>query len=427
MPKPRKNEIIKCRYYTWKVYQRANDYWYADGRSKMLDLKRKTLETRDFEQAKRTLEELDRRCAEQQGLAPIGIPHVSHPALLTLAEGRERHESFITQPRMTGGLTESTQKKYRSHYDKFIPWATAHRVEHWNEVDASVLRGYAAFLKSTAARSSKKPYADKSVTTELTFLKGLVKWFIREGHLCDKEPIALKLAKPESQRPYCYTREEVAAMVDHCLETQRIAWMADVIIALACTGLRISELAGLRWSDIDMVKQVLVLTRQAAYRKPEEERRVLKSKRSRTLVIAKDLRRVLQRLPRHKDGFVFHGPRGGRLKDDFVRRRLISQVLEPLKERFPAEAGEKGFADGRLHSFRHYFCSVCANNGVPEQMLMTWMGHRDSEMVRHYYHLNDGEARRQMDEIDFLAARSGCTAGDQEEQRREDTPGEKSA
>ncbi|MBA3481844.1 MAG: site-specific integrase [Pirellulales bacterium] len=253
-----------------------------------------------------------------------------------------------------------------------------------------------------------------------------IKWFIREGYLLGKTPIALKLGKPESQRPYCYKPDEVRAMLDHCASNPRIAWLGDVITALACTGLRISELVGLRWSDFDWEKRALILTRQAAHGDSDEGRAPLKSKRSRMLAISKDLWPVLQRLPRLKDGYVFHGPRGGRLKDDFVRLRLISQVLHPLKDRFPTE-GEKGFADGRLHSFRHYFCSVCADSGVPEQRLMAWMGHKDSEMIRHYYHLNDGEARRSMDEIDFLATRSGSAAGVQEEQREEDTPSEKSA
>ena len=27
---------------------------------------------------------------------------------------------------------------------------------------------------------------------------------------------------------------------------------------------------------------------------------------------------------------------------------------------------------------------------------MLWLGHRDSKMVRHYYHLHDDDAQRQM-------------------------------
>jgi hypothetical protein len=85
-----------------------------------------------------------------------------------------------------------------------------------------------------------------------------------------------------------------------------------------------------------------------------------------------------------------------------VRTVLTRDVLPALAGRFPATASSPGIAAGRLHSFRHYFCSLSADNGVPEQMLMSWLGHRDSEMIRLYYHQRDAEARRQMGNIPFL-------------------------
>jgi hypothetical protein len=33
---------------------------------------------------------------------------------------------------------------------------------------------------------------------------------------------------------------------------------------------------------------------------------------------------------------------------------------------------------------------------------MEWLGHRDSEMVRHYYHLCDTESRRRMESLDLI-------------------------
>jgi integrase len=114
------------------------------------------------------------------------------------------------------------------------------------------------------------------------------------------------------------------------------------------------------------------------------------------------LRRVLDGLTGTPDGDVFRGPRGGRLKPDTVRQALVRSVLAPLVGQFPSDPRETGFANGRLHSFRHYFCSTCANSGVPEQVVMAWLGHRDSAMVRHYYHLHDDEAQRQMKRLRFL-------------------------
>jgi ABC-type dipeptide/oligopeptide/nickel transport system ATPase subunit len=111
----------------------------------------------------------------------------------------------------------------------------------------------------------------------------------------------------------------------------------------------------------------------------EVGRRHTKSGRSRSFPISPALVTVLKRMPR-KDAYVFHGPNGGRLKADTARNVLIKKVLTPLAARFPAPVGAKGFLDGRLHSFRHFFCSECANTAVPERVLMHWLGHADSAL-----------------------------------------------
>jgi integrase len=127
---------------------------------------------------------------------------------------------------------------------------------------------------------------------------------------------------------------------------------------------------------------------------------------------------------------VFHGPRGGRLKPDTVRNVLIEKVLQPLTSKIPTPDAVKGFRDGRLHSFRHYFCSRCADSGVPELMVMEWLGHADSTMVRHYYHLNDEEAQRQMQRLNLLVDAGKRFVGDINGTAvsiTEDTPGRESS
>ncbi|MBA4106227.1 MAG: hypothetical protein C0485_10755 [Pirellula sp.] len=98
-------------------------------------------------------------------------------------------------------------------------------------------------------------------------------------------------------------------------------------------------------------------------------------------------------------GRVFAAAKGGELHDGNMRKILVEQVLTPLAKDFPAPPDGPGFINGRLHSFRHYFCSWCANSSVSLQAAMDWLGHRDSRMVRHYYHLHDREAQQQMQKL----------------------------
>jgi integrase len=177
--------------------------------------------------------------------------------------------------------------------------------------------------------------------------------------------------------------------------------------------MRIDELVNMMWADVDFNNGGrITLTDESSRGNTGGPRRTLKSGHSRSFPIYADFLPVLLRLPRI-DKYVFHGPRRGRLKADTVRRVLVRDVLEPLAGKFPSTNGGKGFTDGRLHSFRHYFVSMCATNKcISERAVMEWVGHADSSMVRHYFHLHDEEARRQMQSLDLLGGAVGRSDGD---------------
>ena len=402
MSKPRTKDLIRCKYFCWRIGRR-NGVWSADGRSNPHDAGRHSLGTTDRAKAMDRLEQLDAVVAAELGLAPAPEP-ASEATPLPLEAGRRLYEDHIKRPRVAGGVRASTQKRYRAVFDKFIPYAKSNNVLTWNFVTTATLHSYASHLE-------RKDYAGKTLRNELTTLVQTQKWLIQEKHLLGVEPLRLKMRKVESQPAYCYTPEQVQAMIQHCRANPKIGWLGGVMVGLACTGLRISELASLRWTDIDLAGGRLNLTDESARPVTDgRKRRELKSGRSRNLPIHPDLAAVLAETPK-KDGYIFHGPRGGRLKPDTVRNVLIREVITPLTERFASTDGERGFKDGRVHSFRHFFCSMCANSRVPERVVMAWLGHQDSDMIRIYYHLHDQESRTQMQKLDPLGSAGKRLAG----------------
>jgi hypothetical protein len=122
---------------------------------------------------------------------------------------------------------------------------------------------------------------------------------------------SLKAWQPDGTDTYCWTPEEVAAILQHC-QTPELDWLRQVVIGLAATGLRISELASLRWSDITPEKTLVTLT-DATTKKSRRglERRTTKSGRDRTFPIQKMLGDVRCTMSPHPDGRVFHSPLGG--------------------------------------------------------------------------------------------------------------------
>ncbi len=397
MPKRTKYEHVISRYFTWRLYLRASGVWYADGRGNDPNPGRHSLGTKDRGEALEAVRQLDLVKAVELGKADPKELETELDTKLALAEGIRIYKEYVARSPVTGGTRPKTQARYKAVLDKFELFALEQGVQFWNDVSARLLDRYAAWLDGEG-------YAYRTEFLELTTIKQLVNWLIVEKHLPEACRIRLPLTRPTGTDTYCWRPAEVEAILTQCNDVDELAWLGDVLRALACTGMRISELAGLRWTDIDFTNNLIKLTDETAAvaRQRSRKARQIKNRRSRSFPIREDLRRVLERIERQPDGWVFHGPRNGSLSPDICRRTLIKEVLKPLEEQFPTPVEEIGFKDGRLHSFRHYFCSVCANTGVPEQVVMRWLGHQDSKMVKHYYHLHDDEAQRQMKRINFV-------------------------
>lgn len=273
-------------------------------------------------------------------------------------------------------------------------------IRFWNQVDRQALDVYVSWLEDN-------DYAYTGQYFQMTVLKQCLKFLIEVKALSAEGQFLYPLMIPSTDTTtYCYTGTEVGAMIKHCNATQSLQWLANVIVGLAFTGLRISELASLEWKDVDFEKDLILLPDHSRSGTRDERLagRRTKGHRSRKIAMHDELRATLEAIPRHPDGRVFHGPNGGRLKPDTLRVMFIRDVLTPLAAKFPpVSSNAKSLCDGRLHSFRHYFCSACANAGVPEQVLMEWLGHRSAEMVRRYYHGDVARWKGMIASVEFTA------------------------
>ncbi len=402
MPKRRTPDVVQCQHFRWRLFRRK-DVWQADGRGRERDVGRHSLNTKDRAEALENLPKLDLTIAVQLGLAePKTLPCSSHP--LSLQAGRALYEDHLNRPDVIGGPSAKTRARYRAVLDKFRNSLDKSGINRWNAVNEAHVSAYLRGLQ-------RQGYADATLYLEAVTILQVLKFLVGQEHIRRECLFHLKLKKPDGTSSYCYRGEEVAAMISVCQEDPSLGWMADVIQALYQTGMRIGELATLRHSDLDFERNLIRLTNDRGRRAlTRSDRRVTKNRRDRCFPMTVDLRAVLQRQARTQDGFVFHGPRGGRLKPDTVRNIFVAKVIAPLVDRFPSSDGEIGFADGRLHSFRHAFCSRCANDGVPERVVMSWLGHSSSKVTNIYYHLSDREGQRQIKKVDFTGGAGGGVA-----------------
>jgi integrase len=347
------------------------------------------LGTTDRKEADDRLWRLDIHVAVSLGLADKALLYDTDTNSPALDDGYRLYMEDRSAPEVAGGASKKTRKRYRAVFQKFLPWAAEFHISHWGQVDESALKAYGALLENTG-------YAVRTVHLELTTLVQTIKFLVGKGLLSERCRVHMSLRKPADSPTYCYSTADVDAILHVCNNDPHLQWLGHVCLALACTGLRISELSALRWSDVDIRKETILVANDASTAGPAEERRRTKSRKNRVVPVHPELLKLLQILPRKEDGRVFHGPRGGALRSDKVLRILTRDVLPRAAKSLRDLGVETEIEKGRLHSFRHFFCSECANHNVPGLNLMAWLGHKNSEMMQYYYHLSDAQSQSAM-------------------------------
>jgi integrase len=157
-----------------------------------------------------------------------------------------------------------------------------------------------------------------------------------------------------------------------------------VILAAAMTGLRQSELLGLRWRDVDWVAQ-RIRARNTFVRGEHstDGKSDLSTKRSVPMAdrLAGELDRWSKRTEyRADDDLVFAHPQTGNPLD----RSKVSR-------RFKSACRDAGVRPVRFHDLRHTFATRLASSGQPMRMIQEFLGHADSKTTQVYAHYAPSE------------------------------------
>jgi site-specific recombinase XerD len=65
-----------------------------------------------------------------------------------------------------------------------------------------------------------------------------------------------------------------------------------------------------------------------------------------------------------------------------------------------------GFAKSqqyKVHAFRHFFASYCAQQNMSYKYVLEWMGHSSSAILDMYFTMNDRQAQAAMNGLSFLS------------------------
>lgn len=321
-PSRKKTRRVKCTFFEWKVFQRGRMY-YADGRSHGHG--KHSLSVVDQDLVLDSLRQLDARCAAADGVGPV-----SNCRKVMISRGWQVYLKRCARPLLIGGVAASTLSRYRSVRDKHIRFCRCSAVKGWDQVDDQHVEAYVGHL-------TKAGRVPSTIYTEVTLLK-TVRKFLTQAKLIDPPaPLQVAVRRSQESRRYCFTREQVNAMVDLCDADTDLHWLRDVIVLLATTGMRIGEALALRWPDIHLEDRYLLIAddRFQLSNPSSSTVRTTKGRRSRVVPLHPVAMTIIERLsPRRDGGRLLEGPGRKLLTADIVRRAFRRFVIEPLADRF---------------------------------------------------------------------------------------------
>jgi len=203
-------------------------------------------------------------------------------------------------------------------------------------------------------------------------------------------------AKRETKKIAIPTREELRAMIAAATDLERPFLLTAII-----TGLRSSELRGLRWVDIDLDAGILSVNQRADQwgvigpPKSEAGRRSIPIPAE----LVRELRRWKLRCPKSFANLAFPSRLGTPLRHNNMLRRTFFplQVRAGLGVPVIDSAGEaKLDADGKplmtgkysFHTLRHAAASNWIESNIDLKRLQVWIGHENIQLtIDTYGHL----------------------------------------
>jgi integrase len=275
-----------------------------------------------------------------------------------------------------------TLEKHRYHLERHLGPRLAHR-----RIASITVDDVAALLTDLVAGGCSARTAEGALAS----LHSIMRYALRHGWIVD-DPVAKLEAgerpQRERRRQRVLGREEIRRLLSSCPSNGR-----PLVITALYTGMRISELLGLVWGDVDLDAGVIrVLAQLSRAHRGAPARRVAPKTRAalREIPLLPQLAHVLvehrrEHWPSCRDDWVFPSTAGTAFGHRNAQRRILRRA-----------ATQAGLEDGswpplRFHDLRHTFAShLIVDLGLDVAQVSRILGHASVTITLDVYtHLFD--------------------------------------
>lgn len=366
--------------------------------------KRRTLYDKDLKQLKRRLE-------KEKYDAKYGV--VSDDCNITLIEW---FEDFIKTYK-EGYVKETTLRRI---HQTFSP-CRKHAIGMMKLKDIRAID-----IQHLINELRKKGYSYGTLSLLKSLLGEMFKKAIGNGFMLINPSDSVVLPKKVKYESRFLTEEEQVMF----LEAAKGYAHYDIFCANLSCGMRIGELLGLKWEDIDLKTKTIHIQRTLHYTKLKEHESchffftTPKNETSdRVIPLLPDLEKILKRVHQKQLASKVLYATEWKQEEPFIDMVFTTQYGIPIRygdvnrtiKMAVTKANiieeETAKIEGREpnllqvfspHCFRHTFVTTCRKNGVSYETIKNYVGHTNKEMTAYYDHNKPQIDLEELEKISFL-------------------------
>lgn len=279
--------------------------------------------------------------------------------------GAEHVDRFLTRLAVERGASPHTVRAYAGDLGRYLDWAERAGVDP--------LRPTHRQLRSYLAELDRARYARRTVARRLSALRTWFAYLVEEG-VVDSDPASvLSTPKTSARLPRLVPTQELFALLDAPDASTPVGVRDRAVLELLyASGVRVSELSGLKLSGLDLPQgQITVMGKGSKERSLPIHPKAVQCLRD----YLASARPALAK-PTSPD-VVFLSSRGNRLSEDAIRR---------LFKKYVQVAG--GSASLSPHAMRHTFATHLLEAGADLRTVQELLGHVALSTTQIYTHLS---------------------------------------
>lgn len=278
-------------------------------------------------------------------------------------------EQFRAYILVEKNFSQYTAKAYASDVMSFLIWLEEANV---SSVDYNKIREYLRFIH-------KYNYKKTTIARKISALRTFYKYLYRE-RVVEANPVSsITAPKREKKLPKFLDKDEIEQILNNVNIENPAGFRNRAILELLwATGMRISELSGLNFGDLNLEHNEIKV-----FGKGSKERIVLISERAKSYIqrYIEHARRLVAKdfppPPQDEDSPVFINNTGYRLNPKTIRN-VINSIVDKIslsKKVTP-------------HMFRHSFATYLIENGADLRVVQELLGHASISNTQIYTHIS---------------------------------------